>query len=244
MKKTLLTVYVAIVAILALTTVSCTKEDQFNDFYNNLSVDNYVPLTKSMYNPEGGTDEHPFLTYSNCGLWGIAQMCGGADMGIYQGAVLSAAESSINWDEEANKNSLTKRGLKGEEILSVCNKMREINNAKKGLERLSGLDKNLPNTYEPDRAKALQVIEELKASSHGKKISGAMVGIETYDANGNLIDHWVPLEKFTENGEMVVRDQMTSQQYYDQEHSGQSWYSNRYITNKSVSQVKCILYRK
>lgn len=244
MKKTFLTVHVSMMAFLALITASCTKEDQFDDFYNDLSVENNVPLTKSSYDPDGGTDEHPFLTYSNCGLWGIAQMCGDADMSIYQGAVLSAAESSINWDEEANMNSLTKRGLKGEEILSVCNRMREINNAKKGFERLSGLDKNLPNTYEPDRAKALQVIENLKNSSHGNKISGAMVGIETHDANGNLIDHWVPLEKFTENGEMVVRDQMTSQQYYDQEHNGQSRYSNRYITNKSVSQVKCILYRK
>ena len=231
------------VTFLALTTVSCTKEDQMDDFYNDLSVDNNVPLTKVTSTPEGDTGNPSFLEYSNCGLWGVAQMCGGADTYSRQSAVLYAAQTSINWDENGNKNSLTKRGLSGEEILSVCNKMREVNNAKRGLERLSGID-NLPNTFEPDRTKALQVIEELKNSSHGNKISGAMVGIETHDVNGNLIDHWVPLERFTDNGEMVVRDQMTSQQYADLESNGRSNYSDRYINHCSVSQVKCILYKK
>lgn len=69
MKKNYFIVGIAMVTLLALTTVSCTKEDQFDDFYNDLSVDNNVPLTKSAESPEGDgqhlgggdTDEVPQL---------------------------------------------------------------------------------------------------------------------------------------------------------------------------------------
>ncbi len=69
MKKNYFIVGAVMVTCLALTTVSCTKEDQFDDFYNDLSVDNNVPLTKSAESPEGDgqhlgggdTDEVPQL---------------------------------------------------------------------------------------------------------------------------------------------------------------------------------------
>jgi hypothetical protein len=71
-----------------------------------------------------------------------------------------------------------------------------------------------------------------------------MVGLETIDTNGNYIEHWVPLENFDENGEMLVRDQLTSQKYYDRERYGTSEYSDRYKNRYPVSCVKCILYKK
>lgn len=232
---------IAVISVTAVIT-SCNKDDDYE--YLDEQAYTLARSTRSAMYPEGGTSNYPFLKYSNCGLWSIAQMCGGADKSIYQGAVFSAAKSSINWDEEENMNNSIKRGLTGEEILSVCNQMKELNNNKKGLEKLSGLDKNLPNTYEHDGANALQIIEELKTSANGKKIHGAMVGIETYDANGNLVGHWVPLEGFTKDGNMQVRDQNTSQQYANQERSGSSQYSDRYKATYPVSRVKCILYKK
>ena len=60
----------------------------------------------------------------------------------------------------------------------------------------------------------------------------------------NDVEHWVSLENFYKNGDMQVRDPLTSQQYYYSEKNGTSQYSDRYKNNYSVSRVKCVLYKK
>ena len=60
----------------------------------------------------------------------------------------------------------------------------------------------------------------------------------------NDVEHWVSLENFYKNGDMQVRDPLTSQQYDYKEKNGMSQYSDRYKNNYSVSRVKCVLYKK
>ncbi len=82
-------------------------------------------------------------------------------------------------------------------------------------------------------------------SSNRNTIKGTMVGLETIDpSTGQTIEHWVPLENFSENGNMQVRDPLTSQKYYNQEYNGTSKYKDRYKNEYSISRVKCVLYRK
>ncbi|MDO4738129.1 MAG: hypothetical protein Q4A50_05865 [Bacteroidales bacterium] len=236
------------ITVVSVTSVitSCSSDEDYEFFEEQAYT--LAPTTRSTISPEGNLDNPQFLKYSNCGLWSIAQMCGSADNSKYQGAVLYAAKSAINWDEDENMNNLqnntTVRGLKGDEILSVCNAMKEINKNAHAFDKISGLDNNLPNTYEKDSLKARQIIENLKNTADGKRVRGAMVGLETKDADGNNVEHWVSLENFSENGDMQVRDPLTSQQYYYSEKNGMSQYSDRYKNNYSVSRVKCVLYKK
>lgn len=236
---------IAVMSVTAVVT-SCSNDEDYYLFEEQVYT--LAPVTRSTISPEGGFDIPKFLSYSNCGLWSIAQMCGSADNYRCQGAVLSAAKSAIGWDEDENmrrmKDNEPLRGLKGGEILSICNKMKETNEAAGILDKISGLDKNLPDTYEKDPSEALKIVENLKKTSNGGRIRGAMVGLETTDANGNTIEHWVSLERFNENGDMQVRDPFTVQQYYNSEKNGTSQYSDRYKNNYSVSRVKCVLYKK
>lgn len=236
----------AIVGMLvSIALIGCSNNEDYEFIEEHLHT--LAPSTRSTMAPEGGFDYPQFLEYSNCGLWGIAQMLGSADNSRYQGAVLSAASSAINWDEDENlarlKENQVVRALDGYEALSVCNRMREINEKASGFEKISGLNNNLPDTFEDDTSKALQIIDNLKRSSNGNRIRGAMVGIEIM-REGKLQGHWVPLERFEINGDMQVRDQLTSQQYKNGEKNGTSLYSDRYKNNYPVSIVKCILYKK
>lgn len=225
---------------------SCSSDDDYE--YREEQVYTMAPTTRSAMSPEAGFENPPFLNYSNCGLWGIACMCGNVDNERYQGAVLSAATSAINWDENANmehlKNNKPLRGLSGNEILSVCNKMKEINNKASGFDKISKLNDRLPDTFESDSREAQKIVGDLMTKSNGKTINGVMVGLETIDENGITLEHWVPLENFTKSGDMQVRDPLTSQEYYNRERNSQSNFSDRYKNNYSVSRVKCILYKK
>ncbi|SDG40508.1 hypothetical protein SAMN04487901_103196 [Prevotella communis] len=239
------------IAVMSVTAVivSCSNDDDFEYEYYEEQVYTLAPVTRSVMYPEGGYNDRPFLKYSNCGLWGLAMMCGDADNGKYQGAVLSAAKSAIDWDEDKNMENLQNnnnvRGLSGDEILSVCNEMKEVNNNASGFEKISNLDNNLPDSFEGNPTSAQQIVENLKNSSDGKKVKGVMVGVEVWDAEKKkYVDHWISLDRFTKNGDMQVRDQLTSQQYLNSERCGNSQYSDRYKTTYSVSRVKCVLYKK
>lgn len=122
--------------------------------------------------------------------------------------------------------------------------MKEINKNARVFDKISGLDDNLPDTFEENPSEAQKIIENLKNASDGKRVRGAMVGLVTKDANGNDVEHWVSLENFYKNGDMQVRDPLTSQQYDYKEKNGMSQYSDRYKNNYSVSRVKCVLYKK
>lgn len=237
------------IAVMSVTAVvvSCSNDDDY-EFFDEQPY-TLASVTRSVMYPEVGAENREFLQYSNCGLWSVAMMCGDADNYTYQGAVLSAAKSAIDWDENENmenlKNKNNVRALKGNDILSVCNKMREVNDNASGFKKISNLDQKLPDAFEDNPAKAQQIVDSLKNSSDGKKIKGVMVGVEVWDAEKKeIVEHWISLDRFEKNGDMQVRDQLTSQQYRNSEHYGYTQYSDRYKTNYSVSRVKCVLYKK
>lgn len=229
----------------AVSVVSCGGDEEY---YKN---GNYTLANKRVTRGAPGDPDRPncpsdFLDYSNCGLWGVAQMSRGADNYTKQSLVLSAAKYAINWNEDENmsnrNNNSTVRALNGEEILSVCRKVEEVYSKEGGYSRYGKLG-NLPNTYEKDPCKAKELIEDMKANmGKNNKVSGVLVGVDVY-VDGELIHHWVPLESF-DGDDLLVRDPLTRNRYKDMENRGVSDESTRYKQTYGMSSVRALLYRK
>ena len=230
----------AVAAIVAASSfISCSSDDEY---YEN---GNYTLANKRMTRSSiEGDGEKEFLQYSNCGLWGLAQLMGDADSYTFQSAVLSAAKTSINWNEEANLDSLRNGGslesISFSEIIAISKCIEDENAKKSGLERLN-IDGRLPNTVINNASDAKNKLKEIQSSS-SSKIHGAMVALRIC-VDGKWIDHWTPVDNIDDDY-IYVRDPLTVNQYIKNEQIGISDVSDRYKNKYPVSSIQGLFYRK
>lgn len=213
-----------VMAVWSGVSLSCSS-DEFD-----LPTEQKTMARRKVTSNEG--NDRQVLSYSNCGIWSLAQLLGNANNVSYQNAVLEAAQAAISWDEEKElerwNNNENVTPINSTKILSICAQLRESNSKKTNFERIVNLEKNLPNAAVNDSIGAQTKLRELSSKN---KLRGVMIGCIVISKR-DTINHWVKAIRLT--GDVVeVDDQLA----YD--------FTKPYPYRNSINilQVRAILYR-